>query len=94
MNQKVVYFKRDLKAWLEGSVRENTLQAAIDRGLMRMVVDHVPYWMTDNGTVDGGVEDTEVGEFFKRLGCQKIEWLLPAEHAFIEAKSLRLLSEK
>ena len=78
-NQKVVYFKSDLKAWLLGNRSSNTLEAAKRRGQMFAtsadMVEPEAFWRNANDEIAGLVEETSADLFFERLGNWKIEWL-------------------
>ncbi len=96
VNQKVVYFKKDLVAWLEGGVRENTLQAMTDRGQMMRFVGSLDgksaFWTTPDGALDGEVDKTDVDEFIRRIGKGQVRWLLPEEAAFMGGQGISLSS--
>lgn len=82
-NQKVIYFKRDLKSWLEGNRVSNTLEAAVRRGQMFRtlpdILEPVAFWLNPDDEIVGLVDETDVDMFFERLGKWKIEWLPPSE---------------
>ena len=78
-NQKVVYFKSDLKAWLLGNRSTNTLDAARRRGQMFAtsldMVEPEAFWRNEKGEIAGLVLETSANLFFERLGSWGIEWL-------------------
>lgn len=94
VNQKVVYLKKDLVAWLEGSSRDNIFDAMSDRGQLMRFVGNLDgksaFWTTPDGALDGEVDKTEVEEFIRRIGKGQVRWLLPEEAAFIGEAGLRL----
>lgn len=83
-NQKVVYFKRDLIAWLEANRVSNTLQAANRKGQLGFVtlqdaVAEQAFWRNSDGKIAGLVDDTSIGLFFERIGKWEIDWLSPID---------------
>lgn len=78
-NQRITYFKRDLRAWQEKHKISSTVEAAVRRGQLFTtlvdVVEEQPFWRTPKGWIGGPVEDTSVELFLARLGRWEIEWL-------------------
>lgn len=84
-NQKCLYRKGDLLEWVESNMVSSNVEAAIRKGqLFRTIHDLAeerPYWVDATGKVSGAVENTEVGDFLKRMGnpMWEIEWLSAEE---------------
>ncbi len=70
-NQKVLYMKGDLVAWLRENRVSDTLSAAVRKGQMFAtladVAEEHPYWLDEEGRVAGSVWETSVDVFFARL---------------------------
>ena len=93
-NQKVLYFKGDLKTWLQTRKVANTFDAAIRKGqLTRNMDEPMSFWTTPQGVVEGLVEDTDVDLFFERCGVWGIEWMLPEEAAILRETGCRLAAD-
>ena len=82
-NQKVVYFKGDLKAWLVANRCSDTLEAAKRRGQLFAtaadLLEPEAFWRNTVGEIAGLVEESSVVQFFERLGQWEIEWLALGE---------------
>lgn len=89
VNQKVLYRKSDLAAWLQANRVSDTLAAAVRKGQMfRTIADLVEeraFWRDASGRISGTVEETDVDVFFERLlsPLWQVEWL-PATEAATE----------
>ena len=85
-NQKVLYMKGDLVAWLRDNRVSDTLAAAVRKGQMFAtladVAEERPFWLDEEGRVAGSVWETSVDVFFARLlsPLWQVEWL-PASDA-------------
>jgi hypothetical protein len=91
-NQKVVYFKGDLKAWLRSNYANNTLEAAVNKGQLRNI-EPVAFWTTPEGSVEEMVEDTAVDVLFERIGSWGVKWMLPEEAAIMRASGYRVVPD-
>lgn len=80
-NQKCLYRKGDLLAWVESNMLSSNVEAAIRKGQLFKTIHDLaeerPYWVDVTGQIRGAVESTEVEDFLKRLGSPMwdIEWL-------------------
>lgn len=78
-NQKVLYLKGDLKAWLQANRCSDTLEAAKRRGQLFAtaadLLEPEAFWRNMAGEIAGLVEETLVAKFFEQLGRWEIEWL-------------------
>ena len=78
-NQKVVYIKSDLKAWLFANRCSDTLEAAKRKGQMFVTSlglrEPEAFWFDDGGRIAGVVEETTVDVFFDNLGKWQVEWI-------------------
>lgn len=78
-NQKVLYLKGDLKAWLQANRCSDTLEAAKRRGQLFAtaadLLEPEAFWRNTAGEIAGLVEETLVAQFFEQLGQWEIEWL-------------------
>lgn len=85
-NQKVLYRKSDLAAWLQANRVSDTLAAAVRKGQMFATLadlaEERPYWRNEAGLIAGTVWETSVDVFFARLFSPlwQVEWL-PASDA-------------
>lgn len=91
-NQKVVYFKSDLKSWLQSTSANNTFEAAVNKGQLRNI-DPVAFWTTPQGNVEETVEDTVVDVLFERIGSWGVKWMLPEEAAIMREASYRVVPD-
>lgn len=70
-NQKVLYLKRDLVAWLEENRVSDTLEAAVRKGQMfRTAADLAeerPYWVNEAGLIAGSVWETSADILIARV---------------------------
>jgi len=70
-NQKVLYLKRDLVAWLEENKVSNTLEAAVRKGQMFVtaadLAEERPYWVNEAGLIAGSVWDTSADLLVARI---------------------------
>ncbi len=80
-NQKVLYLKGDLVAWLQANRVSDTLAAAVRKGQMFAtladVAEERPYWTNEAGLIAGSVWETSEDVFFARLlsPLWGVEWL-------------------
>jgi hypothetical protein len=78
-NQKVLYKKGDLLAWLEQNRVSDSMQAAVRKGqmfsTMRDIVEEVAFWRNPSGEIAGIVDETSLDMFIARLGKWEIEWM-------------------
>lgn len=78
-NQKVVYLKADLKAWLSANRCSNTLEAARRKGQLFAtaadLLEPQAFWRDTAEKIAGVVEETSVDVFIERLSVWEIEWL-------------------
>lgn len=85
-NQKCLYRKSDLKAWIQRMIVKDSTAAAVRKGqLFRTLADLAeerPYWRNEAGLIAGSVWETSVDVFFARLlsPLWQVEWL-PASDA-------------
>ena len=91
-NQKVVYFKSDLKAWLQSNYASNTFEAAVNKGQLRNI-EPVAFWTTPEGSVEERVEDTVVDVLFERIGSWGVKWMLPEEAAIMREAGYRVVPD-
>jgi hypothetical protein len=82
-NQKTLYKKGDLLAWLDGNKVFDSLGAAIRKGQMfstlRDIVEDVAFWRNPEGEIAGLVDETSLDMFIARLGKWEIEWMFPGD---------------
>ena len=84
-NQKCLYMKSDLLAWVESLKVSDNIEAAVRKGqLFRTVLDVAeenPYWLDEEGRVAGSVWETSVDVFFARIQSPlwSVEWMSASE---------------
>ena len=82
-NQKCLYVKADLKAWVASNRVSSSLEAAVRRGQMYStaadLAEPVAFWRNPKGQLAGMVEETSANLFFARLGLWGIEWISPRD---------------
>ncbi len=78
-NQKALYKKGDLFAWLENNKVFDSMAAAVRKGqmfsTMRDIVEEVAFWRNPSGEIAGIVDETSLDMFIARLGKWEIEWM-------------------
>lgn len=78
-NQKCLYEKADLLAWIRSNKVMSTAEAAVRKGqLFKTVFDVVsiePFWVDSKGLIAGMVERASVTTVLSRLGVFDIKWL-------------------
>lgn len=78
-NQKCLYEKADLLAWIRSNKVISTMEAAARKGqLFRTVFDVVsiePFWIDSKGLIAGMVERASITAVLARLGVFDITWL-------------------
>ena len=78
-NQKILYRKGDLLAWLEQNRVSDSMQAAVRKGqtfsTLRDLVDDVAFWRTPDGEIAGLVDETSLDMFLARLGKWEVVWM-------------------
>ena len=84
-NQKCLYEKTDLLAWMRANKVASTVEAAVRKGqLFATVFDlaHLEaFWLDVDGQVVGMVEQAPVATVIERLGQYEIAWLPVADAA-------------
>lgn len=84
-NQKCLYEKADLLAWIRSNKVISTMEAATRKGqLFKNVFDIVtiqPFWVDSKRLIVGMVETATVSVVLARLGVYDIEWLPAIEVA-------------
>ncbi len=87
-NQKCLYEKADLLAWMRSNKVHSTVEAAVRKGQLFMSVLDLavaePFWINGHGRVVGMVEAAPIATVVERLGRYEIEWL-PAVDAAARA---------
>ena len=82
-NQKILYRKGDLLAWLEANMVSDSVAAAVRKGQyfvsLRDLVEEVAFWRNPNGQITGLVDETSLDMFLARLGKWEIVWLPPTD---------------
>ena len=83
-NQKILYLKKDLIAWMEAHRVSNSMEAAIRKGQMfstlKDLVEEVAFWRRPQGEIAGLVDETSIDLFLARVGKWEIVWM-PASDA-------------
>ncbi|CAH0228633.1 hypothetical protein SRABI118_02409 [Massilia sp. Bi118] len=84
-NQKCLYEKADLLAWMRANKVSSTVEAAVRKGQLFMSVADLAreeaFWVDAHGQVVGMVEAALVGTVVERLGMYEIAWLPVADAA-------------
>jgi hypothetical protein len=84
-NQKCLYEKADLLAWMRANKVSSTVEAAVRKGqLFSSIADLArveAFWVDVHGRIVGMVEEAPVGTVIERLGQYEIRWLPVAEAA-------------
>jgi hypothetical protein len=84
-NQKCLYEKADLLAWMRANKVSSTVEAAVRKGqLFSSIADlaHVEaFWIDAHGRIVGMVEEAPVGIVIERLGLYEIQWFPVADAA-------------
>lgn len=78
-NQKCLYEKADLLAWMRSNKVTSTVEAAVRKGQLFATLADLArgeaFWIDHHGQVAGMVEATPVHTVIERLGLYDIEWL-------------------
>ena len=78
-NQKCLYEKGDLLAWIRSNKVASTIEAAVRKGqLFATLFDCArteAFWIDSAGRVVGMVENAPIGVVIDRLGVFEIEWM-------------------
>lgn len=78
-NQKCLYEKADLLAWMRANKVSSTVEAAVRKGQLFMsvadLVREEAFWIDAHGQIIGMVEAAPVGTVIERLGMYDIAWL-------------------
>lgn len=88
-NQKVLYMKGDLVAWVRENRVSDTLAAAVRKGQMFAtladVAEERPFWLDEEGRIAGSVWETSVDVFFARLlsPLWNIRWMSALDAAVV-----------
>lgn len=84
-NQKCLYEKADLLAWMRANKVSSTVEAAVRKGqLFSSIADLArleAFWVDAYGQIVGMVEEAPVQTVVERLGQYEIEWLPVADAA-------------
>jgi hypothetical protein len=92
-NQKCLYEKADLLAWMRSNKVASTVEAAVRKGqLFRTVFDTVAveaFWINSEHEIVGMVERATVNVAIARLGIFEIQWLPVSEAASTRWSDLR-----
>lgn len=84
-NQKCLYEKTDLLAWMRANKVFSTVEAAVRKGQLFTTVFDLArleaFWLDVDGQVVGMVEQTPVATVIERLGQYEIAWLPVADAA-------------
>lgn len=82
-NQRVTYTKKALQDWQRDHTVSNNLEAAVRRGQLfeslPSLVEPAPFWKSEDGSLLGAADETELEVFIARVGRTEIEWLPPIE---------------
>lgn len=94
-NQKCLYMKKDLIAWVESLKVSDNIEAAVRKGqLFRTLADLVeerPFWIDASGRVGGLVEESDADLLVERVSKPsnwRIEWLQAGDAVVREWTSL------
>jgi hypothetical protein len=100
-NQKCLYEKADLLAWIRSNKVVSTVEAAVRKGqLFQTVFDAVAteaFWINSDRQIVGMVERATIDVAIARLGIYEIQWLPVSEAASTRWSDLnehRQLAEK
>lgn len=84
-NQKCLYEKADLLAWMRANKVSSTVEAAVRKGqLFSSIADLArveAFWVDVHDQIVGMIEEAPVGTVIERLGQYEIRWLPVAEAA-------------
>lgn len=84
-NQRCLYEKADLLAWMRSNKVASTVEAAVRKGQLFATLANLvcaeAFWIDIHGQVIGMVEATQVAIVIERLGLYDIEWLPAADAA-------------
>lgn len=87
-NQKCLYEKGDLLAWIRSNKVISTMEAAVRKGqLFTSLFDVVrteAFWINSEGQVIGMVEAASIGVVVARLGIVDIAWMPAIDAASLE----------
>lgn len=84
-NQKCLYEKADLLAWMRANKVSSTVEAAVRKGQLFSSIANLgrveAFWIDAHGQIVGMVEEAVVQTVIERLGQYEIEWLPVADAA-------------
>ena len=84
-NQKCLYEKADLLAWMRANKVSSTVEAAVRKGQLFMSIADLArveaFWVDEYGQIVGMVEAAPVETVIERLGMYDIAWLAVADAA-------------
>ena len=78
-NQKILYEKAALKAWLAARKVSSSVEAAVRKGQLSFatlpeLLEPAPFWISE-GKIDGWAEGEDIEIFVAKLGQREAEWL-------------------
>lgn len=84
-NQKILYEKAALKAWLAARKVSSSVEAAVRKGQLSFatlpdLLEPAPFWISE-GRIDGWAEGEDIEVFVAKLGQREAEWIAPIEAA-------------
>ena len=84
-NQKILYEKAALKAWLAARKVSSSVEAAVRKGQLSFatlpdLLEPAPFWISE-GKIDGWAEGEDLEVFVAKLGQREADWIAPIEAA-------------